>query len=219
MREMMASLPHHRQPTTIARVDDTPVLSATVQSDDRLDREATKAVDTIISASSSSSSSSSMRSRGCDLYMEWLDSPYLSHQLQRIDRIHFMKTALEKYSCLSNKSTSDEQARSSIIAGDRIRSLGHLPSIIAMDVIPTLQNMCQIEHVYDNEYIEQLQLHHDPSLWMHCEASSSLSRRITRHSRPAREDARQYVRFPALKKLLHSSDDRLMMDLLTWKLM
>jgi hypothetical protein len=132
-----------------------------------------------------------------------------------------VKTALEKYSCLSNKSTSDEQARSSIIAGDRVRSLGHLPSIIAMDVIPTLQNMSQIEYVYDNEYIEQLQLHDDPSISMHCEtsSSSSSSRRITRHSRPAREDARQYVRFPTLKKLLHSSDDRLMMDLLAWKLM
>jgi len=35
------------------------------------------------------------------------------------------------------------------------------------NVIPTLQNMYQSEHVYDNEYIEQLQLHdgYPSSLW------------------------------------------------------
>ena len=77
-----------------------------------------------------------------------------------------MKVALEIYSS-SSKSTNDKQARCSIIAGDRVRSLGHLSSIIAIDVIPTLQNMCQSEHVYDNEYIEQLQLHdgYPSSLW------------------------------------------------------
>ena len=184
---------------------------------DRLDRH-DKQRDRVISTSGSSRS----HSRYCEL----LGSPYLSHQLQRIDFILLVKTALERYNC-SKASGSDDTSRNSIIVNNRVRSMGCLPPTIATDVIPSLQNMCYSERVHDNDCIEQLQqqtLQDDHWLLQQETFSTVTIGRCTRRSSRSAgtgkaQEIEKYTRFPAMKKLLRYQEDNLMMNLLMRKLL